>query len=101
MMQESTVSQVEYSFEALCLLLYERMFGCLLDKINQFMEKPSSRSNFIGLLDLAGFKIFEFNSFEQLCINFTNESSAVFQSSNIRPRASEYTMKMKALSGNT
>ena len=66
-------SQVQYSAEALTRALYERMFAALVEMINRAIDTPSFKTTFIGVLDIAGFEIFEKNSFEQLCINYTNE----------------------------
>lgn len=76
--QARDVSQVLYSVEALARATYERMFSSLVERINQAIGAVSSKSAFIGVLDIAGFEIFEKNSFEQLCINYTNEKLQQF-----------------------
>lgn len=57
--QARNVSQVNFSIEALARALYERMFGQLVERINIAMDRPAGKSTFIGVLDIAGFEIFE------------------------------------------
>lgn len=71
--QARTRQQALDELSALCKTLYEKSFGALVDRINTALDRPSTKSNFIGVLDIAGFEIFIENSFEQLCINYTNE----------------------------
>ncbi len=66
------------------------MFCWLVERVNVTLDIKAKRQYFIGVLDIAGFEIFEvkyskeeicliyfcffkFNGFEQLCINYTNE----------------------------
>ena len=65
---------------ALMKWIYEGIFNWLVYKINtahksisvdQHMGKDIVK--FIGILDIFGFEIFVINTFEQLCINYTNE----------------------------
>ena len=61
--------------DALSKSLYNTLFAKIVEQINIAML-PSTESSHelkIGILDIFGFEIFEYNSLEQLCINFTNE----------------------------
>jgi len=50
------------------------MFHWLILRCNKTLSVGNlERRFFIGVLDIAGFEIFDFNSFEQLWINFVNE----------------------------
>ncbi|XDV20713.1 hypothetical protein PO909_025989 [Leuciscus waleckii] len=73
-----TVPQVYNSVSALAKSIYERMFLWMVVRINQMLDTKQQRNFFIGVLDIAGFEIFDFNSMEQLCINFTNEKLQQF-----------------------
>uniref|UniRef100_A0A8C3X742 Myosin-7 n=1 Tax=Catagonus wagneri TaxID=51154 RepID=A0A8C3X742_9CETA len=72
------VQQVAYATGALAKAVYEKMFNWMVTRINTTLETKQPRQYFIGVLDIAGFEIFDFNSFEQLCINFTNEKLQQF-----------------------
>lgn len=72
--QARTSKQVVDELAALSKALYEKNFSSMVDRINQALGRPSTKT-FIGVLDIAGFEIFDVNGFEQLCINFTNEAS--------------------------
>lgn len=77
--QARTKPQVEAEIGALCKAVYEKAFGHLVDRLNVALARTtSSKSTFIGVLDIAGFEIFETNGFEQLCINYTNEKLQQF-----------------------
>ena len=68
-----TVQQCNYSLAALTKATFGRLFDWLVKVINRALSTDDDRDFFIGILDIAGFEIFEFNTFEQLCINYTNE----------------------------
>jgi myosin heavy subunit len=58
-------------------IIYARMFNWIISKVNHAIAGEKSHKdrnyNFIGLLDIFGFEIFDHNWFEQLCINYANE----------------------------
>ncbi|KAK6104848.1 Myosin tail family protein [Brugia pahangi] len=73
------IDQVTWAVGAMAKGLYSRVFNWLVKKCNKTLDqKGISRDFFIGVLDIAGFEIFDFNSFEQLWINFVNEKLQQF-----------------------
>ncbi|KAL6894082.1 hypothetical protein ACP4OV_008180 [Aristida adscensionis] len=61
------------SRDALAKTVYSRLFDWIVDKINSSIGQDPDATNLIGVLDIYGFESFKINSFEQLCINLTNE----------------------------
>ncbi|KAK1263833.1 hypothetical protein QJS04_geneDACA009534 [Acorus gramineus] len=61
------------SRDGLAKTIYSRLFDWLVDKINVSIGQDKSSKSLIGVLDIYGFESFKTNSFEQFCINFTNE----------------------------
>ncbi|KAK9919503.1 hypothetical protein M0R45_028094 [Rubus argutus] len=61
------------SRDGLAKTIYSRLFDWLVDKINVSIGQDDNSKSLIGVLDIYGFESFKNNSFEQFCINFTNE----------------------------
>merc|ERR1719418_455150 len=59
--------------------VYERVFTFIMNKCNETLFDPTMKKvQYIGCLDIAGFEIFDYNGFEQICINFANEKLQQF-----------------------
>ena len=70
------IDQSYQSVAGIARSLYGRVFSFIVEKCNTtLVDDTMKKAVFIGVLDIAGFEIFEFNGFEQLCINFCNEVS--------------------------
>ncbi|XP_074586758.1 myosin-8-like [Curcuma longa] len=61
------------SRDALAKIVYSRLFDWLVNKINNSIGQDPNSKCLIGVLDIYGFESFKTNSFEQFCINLTNE----------------------------
>uniref|UniRef100_A0A665VE84 Myosin, heavy chain 14, non-muscle n=1 Tax=Echeneis naucrates TaxID=173247 RepID=A0A665VE84_ECHNA len=80
-----TKEQADFAVEALAKATYERLFRWLVHRINRALDRRQRQgASFIGILDIAGFEIFQVCScvfflliflywIKQLCINYTNE----------------------------
>merc|ERR1712087_929271 len=76
-----TVDQAMNGVGAIARSTYNRLFMWLIVKCNETLLDPKMKShmkNFVAVLDIAGFEIFEYNGFEQISINFVNEKLQQF-----------------------
>mmetsp|Transcript_15145 Transcript_15145/g.38441 ORF Transcript_15145/g.38441 Transcript_15145/m.38441 type:complete len:1714 (+) Transcript_15145:175-5316(+) len=67
------VRQASDNRDALAKALYGMIFDLIVVNTNNSIGFLPDVKLFVGVLDIFGFECFKMNSFEQLCINFTNE----------------------------
>ena len=90
--------ECEEARDSLAQSLYVNAFECFVATVNACVRKgadagtaPGEDQRFVGLLDIFGFENFQVNSFEQLCINFTNERlQGQFMDALVKLRVLEY-----------
>jgi len=68
-----SVRQASDNRDALAKALYGMTFNFIVSNSNTSIGYLDNVKLFVGVLDIFGFECFKMNSFEQVCINFTNE----------------------------
>jgi len=75
----STCTAAANSVAGIARAIYERTFRLMVEKCNEtLIDKTMKKVHYIGVLDIAGFEIFDYNGFEQICINYVNEKLQQF-----------------------
>merc|ERR1719266_1391532 len=75
----STCANAASSVAGIARAIYERTFRIVVDKCNETLIDPTMKKvTYVGVLDIAGFEIFDYNGFEQICINYVNEKLQQF-----------------------
>merc|ERR1719510_1382985 len=75
----STCQNAANSVAGIARAIYERTFRIVVEKCNETLCDPTMKKvTYIGVLDIAGFEIFDYNGSEQICINYVNEKLQQF-----------------------
>jgi len=72
-LKELNDSESKIKIDSFSRNLYKKLFDFIVSKINKYLTNDTYDKN-INILDIFGFEVFEINSLEQLCINYTNET---------------------------
>ncbi|KXZ52496.1 MYO1A protein [Gonium pectorale] len=59
--------------DSLAKIIYAKMFDWLVSMINAAIGEDKKCAASVGVLDIYGFEQFQYNDFEQFCINLANE----------------------------
>ena len=76
--------QVTNSVGALCKGVFDRLFKWLVKKCNETLDTKQKRNSFIGVLDIAGFEIFDVSIVVLKTINKIYKCSEYFRSNNFK-----------------
>merc|ERR1719173_135920 len=80
----SSCTAAANSVAGIARAIYERTFRIVVEKCNETLIDPTMKKvHYIGVLDIAGFEIFDYNGFEQICINYVNEKLQQFFNSHM------------------
>lgn len=58
--------QVTNSVGAMCKAMFDRIFKWLVKKCNETLDTKQKRQHFIGVLDIAGFEIFDVSNLHRI-----------------------------------
>ena len=76
--------QVTYSVSALAKSLYDRMFAWLVKRVNKTLDTKAKRNYFIGVLDIAGFEIFDVSTNTSCLLELVDPQVLLYLISNIK-----------------
>lgn len=74
--------QVSYSVGAMSKAMFDRVFKWLVKKCNETLDTKQKRQHFIGVLDIAGFEIFDV-SFAGHLFAYTHRIDKYMYTSNV------------------
>jgi len=89
------IDEIQIVITSFMKVIYIQLFDWIVNKINIVTnlndDKNKRKTLNIRILDIFGFEVFDNNSFEQLCINYTNEClQQIFTQFTIKVEQSEY-----------